>query len=125
MALATAEDLASYMQQDLDLATATLVLDLAEAAILDTLRLDVMPDPAPAVARGICLDVAKRAYANPLGDITESVGPFSRRPCASGIELFDRERRILRRAVLGADFASVPLESERGGERVEWWTPII
>jgi fructose-specific component phosphotransferase system IIB-like protein len=120
MALATPGDLASYLQQqDVDLATATLLLDLAESAVLAVLAVDTMPTPAPVNGKAVVLSAAARAYTNPAALQQEAVGPFSRIFGGSGVTLTREERRLI---IGGAGVLSVPLESERDGERADWWT---
>lgn len=95
MAIATATELASYLQQDLDTASAQLALDLVESEITVALG-GTLPDPLPGVAKRIELAAAGRLYLNPSGAESETTGPFSRRFGTEGL-LTDEERSALSR----------------------------
>lgn len=70
--IATLSEFASFLQVDVDTATANLVLlDLAQGQIVDEIGLR---DPWPATAKAVALSAAKRAYVNPDGASTETVG---------------------------------------------------
>lgn len=70
--IATLAEFASFLQEDLDTATANLVLlDLAQGQIIDEIG---VRDPWPATAKAIALSAAKRAYVNPEGVSSETVG---------------------------------------------------
>lgn len=69
MALATAAQLASYLQvAEVDTYTAELVLDFATSAIRNVARDQTLDTPtAPADLTRICLQAAARGYRNPTG----------------------------------------------------------
>jgi hypothetical protein len=70
--IATLAEFASFLQEDLDTATANLVLlDLAQGQIVDEIG---ARNPWPATAKAVALSAAKRAYVNPDGASTETVG---------------------------------------------------
>jgi hypothetical protein len=70
--IATLSEFASFLQVDVDTATANLVLlDLAQGQIVDEIGLR---DPWPATAKAVALSAAKRAYVNPDGASSETVG---------------------------------------------------
>jgi len=70
--IATVEEFASFLQSDLDAATANLLLlDLAEGLIVAEIG---EQDPWPAVAKSICLASAARAYVNPDGLRQDTTG---------------------------------------------------
>jgi hypothetical protein len=76
-ALFTLPELAAYMQTPaVDPNTATLLAELAEGLIADTYGGD-LPTPAPARLRRIALEVVKRAYNNPNGYVSETLGDYS------------------------------------------------
>lgn len=73
--IATLEEFASFLQVDVDTATANLVLlDLAQGQIIDEIG---ARDPWPATAKAVALSAAKRAYVNPEGASSETVGSTS------------------------------------------------
>ena len=75
--LFTLPELAAYCQvPDVDPTTGTLLLDLVTGLIADTLGAD-LPDPPPARFRRIALEAAKRAYLNPNGYVSETLGDYS------------------------------------------------
>lgn len=55
-------------------------------------RAEAVIDPVPARARAIIVDVALRAYTNPLAATSQSVGPFSTTYQTPGVYLTQRER---------------------------------
>lgn len=71
MAAVTVSEFASYVQQDVDTATATLLLSLAEGLVVD--RIGVLPDPASAATRAAILEATRRAYVNPEGWSSERI----------------------------------------------------
>lgn len=101
--LATPEQLASLMQQDLDRATAELHLDTVSADVIDAARTD-FTDMAevPAGVRGMVLRLAAELYSTTSGRQLTSLaiddyraGFESSRGRAPG-ELTDADRRRLR-----------------------------
>ena len=103
-ALFTLPELAAYMQTPtVDEATATLLAELAEGLIADTYGAE-LPDPPPPRLRRIALEATKRAYQNPNGYVSESIGDYSytrgsrSNPRAleqSGVYLTDAERATI------------------------------
>lgn len=70
--IATVEEFASFLQTDLDTATANLLLlDLAQGLITAEIGAQ---DPWPTIAKSICLAAAGRAYVNPEGLRQDTVG---------------------------------------------------
>lgn len=70
--VATLEEFASFLQTDLDTATANLLLlDLAQGLITAEIG---QQDPWPSVAKAIALAAAGRAYVNPEGLKQDTVG---------------------------------------------------
>jgi hypothetical protein len=75
--LFTLPELAAYMQvPSVDDATAALLAELAEGLIAEVYG-RAIPDPPPARLRRIALEVTKRAYQNPNGYVSESIGDYS------------------------------------------------
>lgn len=70
--IATLPEFASFLQEDLDTATANLLLlDLAQGLITDEIGVQ---NPWPAVAKSVALAAAGRAYVNPDGLKQDTVG---------------------------------------------------
>lgn len=95
--IATLEEFASFLQEDLDTATANLVLlDLAQGQIIDEIG---ARDPWPATAKAVALSAAKRAYVNPEGASSETVGGTSVAYTDGnmGVFLTEEERNRLQR----------------------------
>lgn len=95
--IATLEEFASFLQEDLDTATANLVLlDLAQGQIIDEIGVRT---PWPATAKAVALSAAKRAYVNPEGASTETVGgtTLAYTDGNMGVFLTDDERSRLQR----------------------------
>lgn len=119
--IATLEEFASFLQVDVDTATANLVLlDLAQGQIIDEIG---ARDPWPATAKAVALSAAKRAYVNPEGASTETVGGTSIAYADGnmGVFLTDDERNRLQRVGRGGSdaFSVTPTY-----EAAPWyWTP--
>ncbi len=76
--LPTAENLAAFIQADLDTATATLALDFATAVVSDYTRGVGFEAAEPAGGLGhVILQVAARLYRNPDQLRTQAVGDLS------------------------------------------------
>lgn len=108
--IATLEEFASFLQVDVDTATANLVLlDLAQGQIVDEIG---TRDPWPATAKAVALSAAKRAYVNPEGVSSETTGGTTSVYADGnmGVFLTDDERARLQRAGGGgsAAFSVVP-----------------
>jgi len=70
--IATLPELASFLQTDLDTATANLLLlDLAQGLITEVIGIQ---NPWPTIAKTTALTAAGRAYRNPEGLRQETVG---------------------------------------------------
>lgn len=75
VAIATLPEFASFLQTDVDTATANLLLlDLAQGLITDAIGAQ---NPWPSVAKAIALAAAGRSYRNPNGLRQETVGGTS------------------------------------------------
>jgi hypothetical protein len=104
-AIATLEEFASFLQEDLDTATANLVLlDLAQGQIIDEIG---ARDPWPATAKAVALSAAKRAYVNPEGASSETVGGITTAYTDGnmGVFLTEDERSRLQRVGGGGSAA--------------------
>ncbi len=75
MAIFTLSELASYLQQDLDTATATLIQTLTDGLIAE--QTGTVAIPAPVSTKAVALEVAARAYRNPNAIRQEAVGQWS------------------------------------------------
>lgn len=120
MPFATTTELATYLQQDLDAASAQLVLDLVEADILEAAGKATSGD-CPAWVKGVALAACARVYSNPTGAESESVGPFARRMAASGVLLNAAERSRLSR--LRSTAGVWTLSTTRGDALDTRWVP--
>ena len=101
--IATAEELASFLQTDLDTATANLLLlDLAQGLIATEIG---EHDPWPSIAKAVALAAAGRAYVNPDGLRQETAGSttaiFNTPLYMNGVYLSDPERAALHAWVNG------------------------
>jgi hypothetical protein len=102
--LFTLDDLAAYMQVPaVTPVTGELLSELTDDLIADAYG-GPLPTPAPARVRRIALEVAKRAYQNPNGYVSETLGDYSynrgsrsnpRAMDQSGLYLTDEERRAI------------------------------
>jgi hypothetical protein len=102
--LFTLDDLAAYMQVPaVTPTTGALLSELTDDLIADAYG-GPLPTPAPARVRRIALEVAKRAYQNPNGYVSETLGDYSynrgsrsspRAMDQSGLYLTDEERRAI------------------------------
>jgi hypothetical protein len=97
VAIATVEDFASFLQTDLDTATANLLLlDLAEGLVTAEIGTH---DPWPTIAKAVALASAGRAYVNPEGLRQETVGSttaiYNTPLYVNGVYLTDGEKAAL------------------------------
>lgn len=95
--IATLEEFASFLQCDLDTATANLLLlDLAQGMITAEIG---EQDPWPSIAKSVALSASGRAYVNPEGlkqDLTGSMTAiWNWSPDANGVYLTTAERDAL------------------------------
>lgn len=95
--IATVDEFASFLQTDLDTATANLVLlDLAQGLV----SAEIGPqDPWPTIAKTVALASAGRAYVNPEGLRQETVGSttaiYNTPLYVNGVYLTDGEKADL------------------------------
>lgn len=86
VAIATVDEFASAIQQDVDTATANLLLlDLAQGLVTE---ITGDQNPWPVTAKAIALAAAQRAYQNPTGasQLQQTSGPFSKGMTFSAVE---------------------------------------
>ena len=125
--IATLPELASFLQIDLDTATANLLLlDLAQGLITEVIG---EQDPWPTIAKSIALKAAGRAYRNPEGTKLDTVGAttqaYNDPLYQMGVYLTPDERAALVRwsgdngSTVGQPLASFP-ESHAYPDPVEW-----
>jgi hypothetical protein len=94
--IATVTELATRVQQDVDTATAQLLLEIAEDLIVAE---SGVLDPWPPRLKGIQLDAATRAYVNPAGVNHELFETYTRSGIPpGGVYLTDDERQVCRAA---------------------------
>jgi hypothetical protein len=79
VAIYTLEEFASYVQSDVDTATASLLRDLVTGLIELALGDDFNENAATAAQKAVGLESASRAYRNPTGitSTTESIDDYS------------------------------------------------
>lgn len=70
-------DLAAYMQQDLDTATATTARRIASGWLGSATGLTEWPDPVPDQLWTYALELAEMAYGNPGGYVSEDIDDHS------------------------------------------------
>ena len=70
-------DLAAYMQQDLDSATATVARRVASGWLGSATGLAEWPDPVPDELWTYALELAEMAYGNPGGYVSEDIDDHS------------------------------------------------
>lgn len=102
MAIFTLSELASYLQQDLDTATATLIQTLTDGLI--AARAGPVAVPASASMKGVALEVAGRAYRNPARLSMETIDDYTWRvdnAGDAGVFLTEDEINALRPALPG------------------------
>lgn len=88
--LVTSAELASFLQQDLDLATSDLVIGLVETDVLATAGVAAVA--APAWVKGIVIAACARIYTNPAGLTSERIDDYTRQMAESGTLLNAAER---------------------------------
>jgi hypothetical protein len=94
--LFTLDEFASYIQQDVDTSTATVVRRVASGWLMAATGLNVWPVPTPDDVWTWALELAAIAYRSPSGDVTsESIDDY--------VVMSDRARRkeILQAAATG------------------------
>jgi hypothetical protein len=118
--IATLPEFASFLQVDVDTATANLVLlDLAQGQIIDEIG---ARNPWPATAKAVALSAAKRAYVNPEGASSETVGGTSVSYTDGNMGVFlteDERTRLHRIGDGGLAFSISPTY-----EAPPWYTPL-
>lgn len=97
VAIATLEEFASFLQTDLDTATANLLLlDLAQGMITAEIG---DQNPWPSIAKSVALSASGRAYVNPEGLKQDTTGSttavFNTPPASTGVYLTAAERAAL------------------------------
>jgi len=95
--IATLAEFASFIQTDLDTATANLLLlDLAQGLITAEIGAQ---DPWPSIAKSVALSASARAYVNPEGLKQDTTGSttavFNTPPASNGVYLTAGERAAL------------------------------
>jgi hypothetical protein len=115
MTTPTNDDLATFLNADVDTARAFMMIDLAVQAC------SAIVDPVPDTANFVILSVAARAYTSPVPVSAQQAGPFSMSGTQGGISLTRAEERQLRRlAGGGGAFSFSPLAADAGTD-LPWW----
>lgn len=79
MALYTLTEFASYVQSDVDTATALLLRDLVTGLIEAVDGNDYTTAAPSAAAKAVALEAAARGYLNPQGYTSETIGEYTYR----------------------------------------------
>ncbi len=108
MAIATLSEFASYVQKDVDTASAALALAVAEGLVVGAVGVQTT---WPAVAKGVQLSAAARIYNNPNGYGAESAGARSYSGAVGGVALLPHERAMLTASVGRSGVYSVRLST--------------
>ena len=109
--IATPTDLANMIQGSVDTATATLLIELAQGLAEDIVS------PLPPSAKAVVLSAAKRAYSNPEGLTTETIGPYATGRTTGDVFLTRAEERALKRAAgRGGAYSIDPTPCDAGAE---------
>lgn len=124
--LASVDDLSSRIEGGIAVADedrAQALLDDVSALIRAEAETDWVDDSnaldsVPDVVVTICLSAARRAWQNPGGYVSETIGGYSYRVAdggTSGLYLTEEEKRLIRRAsqLVDSGVASVELNPER------------
>ena len=128
--LATVDELAARLPDGIDSADedrAQLLLDDVSALARAEVETDWVDDAnalsgVPAVVVTVVLAAARRAWLNPSGFVSETIGSYTYRladgAAGSGVFLTDEEKRLIRRAAgtVDAGVSSVELNSEIGSD---------
>lgn len=126
--IATLPELASFLQIDLDTATANLLLlDLAQGLVTEVIG---DQNPWPTIAKSIALSAAARAYRNPEGVRQDTIGGttsiYNDPLYVMGVYLTDAERSALNAwlngpggSTVGQPQGSFP-DSHAWPDPVEW-----
>jgi hypothetical protein len=110
-----AERLRLYLGKDaIDTARAALLIAETIAQALDVVT------PLPASASSVVLQVAARAYANPVGVRSQTTGPFSVSNDAGGVYLTKQDRAALRRGA-GRGAFSIDTLPATAGNNLDGW----
>lgn len=106
----TTEELQVFLNLDtIDDTRGQLMLELAEQAC------SIYLDPLPETAKALVLTVAGRAYSNPQGVTSETVGPYSVQRPAAGVYLTRGERTSLKTmSGRGGAFSIDPTPADAG-----------
>ena len=123
--IATLEEFASFLQCDLDAATANLLLlDLAQGLVTAEIGAQ---DPWPAIAKSVALSASGRAYVNPEGLKQDTAGStsaiFNTVPGVNGVYLTDAERIALHTWVNGPGGSTVGQPQGAFPTAYEWPDP--
>lgn len=124
--IASLPELASFLQTDLDTATANLLLlDLAQGLITEVIGVQ---DPWPTIAKTIALTAAGRAYRNPEGLRQETVGGttsfYNDSLYAMGVYLTADERAALSKWLNGPGGSTVGQPQGEFPDPHAWPDPV-
>jgi hypothetical protein len=113
--LVSAQNLATFLGEDVDTARADMLLADAEGLCLDIV------DPLPASAPALIRSVAARQYVNPTGVTTENIGPVGYSRPGGGVYLTRAEIAALRRSAgKGGAFTVDPTPVDAGVGLSAW-----
>lgn len=113
--IVTNDDLATFLDADVDTGRAFMMIDLATQACA------AIVDPVPDGAKFVILSVAARAYTSPIPVGAQQTGPFSMSGTQGGISLTRSEERQLRRLGGGGGAFSFSPLADDAASSLPWW----
>lgn len=118
--MATTDDFAVYMDVDpsaLNTARAQMMIDQATSLATAVIN------PLPAGADAVLLSAAARAYANPTGATSESIGGYSVQRPWPGVYLTKSEKRTLR-TLAGQAAGAFTVDPTPADAMVDYYDPL-
>lgn len=110
------QDLATYLGvTDVNTDRAVMLLQMAWDMC------ESIVSPLPAVAVGVVLEVAARAYSSPVGDASQTAGPFSMGATPGGLYLSRSNKATLRRMGGGGGAFTIETCPDTAGANLPWW----
>lgn len=111
----TPADLSDFLGVQVDVTRAVTVLNLAQQLCATIVA------PLPDNALPVVIDVAARAYTNPVGASSQVAGPFSTGGTPGGIYLTRVNKATLRRLAGGGGAFTVETCPDTAGDNLPWW----
>lgn len=113
----TSDDLGTYLGATVDAARATALIGYATNLCLSIVS------PLPDGSEPVVLDVAARAYANPMNVQQETTGPSAATfgPVGGGLWLTRQNKAALRRLAGGGGAFTIDTTPAGAGTNIPWW----